>query len=52
MSFSVERERKNKISFLDVEVIRNQDKFSATIYRKPTFSDVYSTYESSFTLCL
>ena len=45
MSFSIERERQNKFSFLDVEVIREQGKFSTTIYGKPTFSGVYSNFE-------
>ena len=46
MSFSMETERKNKFSFLDIEVIRAQGKFTATIYRKPTFSGVYSNSKS------
>ena len=46
MSFSMETERQNKFSFLDIEVIREQGKFSTTIYRKPTFSGVYSNFES------
>ena len=36
---------KRKFSFLDIEVIREQGKFSTTIYRKPTFSGVYSNFE-------
>ena len=36
MSFSMETERQNKFSFLDIEVIREQGKFSIAIYRKPT----------------
>ena len=40
-------DRKTKqFSFLDIEVIREQGKFSTTIYRKPTFSGVYSNFES------
>ena len=46
MSFSMETEKENKLSFLDVEVIREQGKFTTTIYRKPTFSGVYSNFES------
>ena len=46
MSFSMGTEKQNKFSFLDVEVIREQGKFSTTIYRKPTFSGVYSNFES------
>ena len=41
----METER-HKFSFLDIEVICEQGKFSTTIYRKPTFSDVYSNFES------
>ena len=36
-------------SFLDVEIIREQGKFTqftTTIYRKPTFSGVYSNFEN------
>ena len=44
MSFSMETEKENKLSFLDVEVIREQGKFTTTVYRKPTFSGVYSNF--------
>ena len=33
MSFSMETEKENKLSFLDVEIIRKQGKFTTTIYR-------------------
>ena len=46
MSFSMQTEKQNKFSFLDIEVIREQGKFSTTIYRKPTFSGVYCNFES------
>ena len=46
MSFSMETEKENKLSFLDVEVIREQGKSTTTVYRKPTFSGVYSNFES------
>ena len=36
----------NKLFFLDVEIIREQGKFTTTVYRKPTFSGVYSNFES------
>ena len=32
MSCSIETEKKNKLSFLDVEIIREQGKFTTTIY--------------------
>ena len=40
MSFSFEQEINDKLSFLDVEVSRQQGKFVTTVYRKPTFSGV------------
>ena len=46
MSFSMETEKENKLSFLDVEVIHEQGKFTTTVYRKPTFSGVYRNFES------
>ena len=46
MSFSMETEKENKLSFLDVEVIREKGKFTTTIYRKSPFSCVYSNFES------
>ena len=46
MSFSMETRKENKLSFLDVEIIREQGKFTTTIYRKLTFIGVYSNYES------
>ena len=45
MSFSMETEKENKLSFPDVEVIREQGKFTTTIYGKPNFSGVYSNFE-------
>ena len=45
MSFSIETEKESKLSFLDVEIIHEQGKFTITIYRKPTFSGVYTNYQ-------
>ena len=47
MSFSFEQEVNGKLSFLDVEVSRQPGKFVTTVYRKPTFSGMY-TYFYSF----
>ena len=47
MSFAMETEKENKLSFIDVEVIRKQGKFTTTIYRKPTFSGVCNNSECS-----
>ena len=45
MSFPMETESENKCSFLDVEIIRVQGKFTTPVYRKPAFSGVYSNSE-------
>ena len=46
MSFSFELEVNGKLSFLDVEVSRQQGKFVTTVYRKPTFSGMYTHSDS------
>ena len=46
MSFSFEQEKNGKLTFLDVEVSREKGKFVKTVYRKPTFSGVYTHFES------
>ena len=46
MSFSIEQEKNGKLSFLDVEVSREKGKFVTTVYRKPTFSGLYTHFES------
>ena len=46
MSFFFEQEKDGKLSFLDVEVSRQEDHFVTTVYRKPTFSGVYTHFES------
>ena len=46
MSFSFEQEKNGKLSFLDAEVSREKGKFVTAVYRKPTFSGVYTLFES------
>ena len=46
MSFSFEQEKNGNLSFLDIEVYREKGKFITTVYREPTFSDVYTHFES------
>jgi len=46
MKFSFEQEKNGKLSFLDVEVSREENKFVTSVYRKPTFSGVYTHFES------
>ena len=46
MSFSFEQELNGKLSFPEVEVSRQQDKFVTTVYRKPSFSGVYTHFDN------
>ena len=46
MNFTSEAEVDNALPFLDVHVIRQEGKFVTSIYRKPTFSGVYTNYNS------
>ena len=44
--FTYEEETNNVLPFLDVNVIRDADRFSSTVHRKATFSGVYTHFES------
>ena len=46
MNFTVEPENVGSLSFLDVKICRKNCKFVTSAYRKPTFSGVYTNYES------
>ena len=46
MSFIIESEQNNKISFLNVNFIRKQGKLVTSVYRKPTFSGAYTHFDS------
>ena len=46
MSFTIKTEQNNKISFLDVNNICEQGKFTTSVYRKQTFSGVYTHFDS------
>ena len=46
MTFTYENEVDNSLPFLDVKVIRSNHHFVTSIYRKPTFSGVYTNYSS------
>ena len=46
LSFSFEQEINDKLSFLDVEVTRQQGKFVTIVYRTITFSGVYTHFDS------
>ena len=44
MPFSFQQKKNGKLPFLDIEVSREKRKFAATVYRKTTFSDVYTHF--------
>lgn len=44
--FTSEIEEDNKLSFLDVLISRDKDMFSTSVYRKPTFSGVFTNFLS------
>ena len=46
ITFTFEKECEGKISFLDVSVSREKGKFVTSVYRKPTFSGVFSSFKS------
>ena len=46
MSFSFDQEKNRELSFLDIEVFWKKGKFITTVYRKLTFSVVYTHFES------
>ena len=46
MSFSFEEEKNGKMSLLDAEISQENGKFVTTVYRKSTFSGVYTHFES------
>ena len=46
MSFAIENKKQNRMSFLDLQIILRDKKFTTSFYRKPTFSVVYTYFDS------
>ena len=46
MKFSIETEINGSLSFLDVKIFRENDKFVTSVFRKETFSGVYTNFIS------
>ena len=46
INFTVEKENVSSLSFLDVKICRKNGKFVTSVYIKPTFSGVFTNYES------
>ena len=46
INFSLEKENEGRLSFLDVNIFREKGKFVTNVYRKKTFSGVYTNFGS------
>ena len=46
ISFTSELEKDGKLPFLDVEISRSNGKFSTSVYRKPTFTGLFTHFHS------
>ena len=46
IKFTSEIEENGSLSFLDITITRENNKFVTSVYRKPTFSGVFTNFES------
>lgn len=46
LKFTFETEKDGVFSFLDIKISRSNNSFSTSVYRKPTFSGVFTNYKS------
>ena len=46
INFSIEKEEDGPLPFLDINIFHENDKFATNIYRKKTFSGVYTNFKS------
>ena len=46
IKFTSEIEENNSISFLDIKINRDNIRFLTSVYRKPTFSGVFTNFDS------
>ena len=44
--FTFEVEKTNNFSFLDVKICRANNRFTTSVFRKPTFSGVFTNFDS------
>ena len=49
IKFSIEKEEDGCLPFLDVNIFRENDKFTTNVYRKKTISGVYTNFKSFIT---
>ena len=46
INFTIKKENVGSLSFLDIKICCENSKFVTSVYRKPTFSGVFTNYES------
>ena len=46
ITFTTEIERDGKLPFLDIDISRSESKFATSVYRKPTFTDLFTNFNS------
>ena len=46
IQFTIEEEKEGKVAFLDVQITRNPNGLSTSVYRKPTHTDRYILFHS------
>ena len=46
MSLTIERKKQNRMSFLGIQIICKHKSFTTSVYRRPTFSEVYTHFYS------
>ena len=51
IAFTSEMEQNGSLSFLDIIISRENNKFVTSVYRKPTFSGVFTNFESFISKC-
>ena len=52
VKFLIETKIRGSLSFLDVKIFRENDKFVTSVFRKETFSGVYTNFVSFIPLCI
>ena len=52
ISFTIENKKDNRMSFLNINIIHEQGQFTTSIYRKSTFSGIYTHFRQFLTIHL
>ena len=49
INFTFEVEKKNNFSFLDIKICKENNKCTTFVFRKPTFSGVFTNFDKFYT---